>query len=643
MLDRPSKRRQVEGKGQIGQVSVWDGGNSVSGSEDLVFDDIAGKLTVRGKPLVTEAPKDDRAYIRKAARWVEIDLPISGPAGQSGTRGEPGLPGPKGDKGERGVLGRRGEKGDAGEAGPQGPQGEPGPQGPKGDKGDPGEVEEAPKDHKPYARQDGDWIEVPVGGGGGGSTGGDGEGIPGPPGPQGEPGTQGPQGETGPTGPAGPMGDAGFTGPMGPTGPQGIQGEPGEPITGGALQSYVYGTTATTPPPMTGRFRLNNTDQTLATIMYLHFTNDDGIDIRTYVLDRVKAGDTLYIQQRNDASKWRLYEVASAITDNTTYATIPIIYRVGGAALVGNSQTVIMREGVDPTVDMPEGTIKGRAGATGTGPPTDILVADSASVIADWGTAGQIRFHTVGGGTVEQPTDFKDSVVVATTANITLSGEQTIDDTLTATSRVLVKSQTVASQNGIYLSAAGAWARSDDANVDPDITPGMLVYVESGTLNGDQIWICMNTGAITIGTTALVFQAIAVPQSIFVGKGVNGTTYTHDLKDGGKRLEFNNAGTKTMTVAPQSSVNSAVNTSIRILNLGTGLLTVAPGSGVTINAYGGVRTLAQYQEALLQKRANPNTWVLSGAGFGTAALKNMHVGTSAPSSPATGDIWIDTT
>jgi len=222
-------------------------------------------------------------------------------------------------------------KAEVGPPGPKGDPGEQGPRGPKGDKGDPGEVEEAPKDHKPYARQDGDWVEVPVGGGGGSSTGGDGEGIPGPPGPE---------------GPQGPQGDTGLTGSMGPAGPQGeqgIQGEPGEPITGGALQAYVYGA-STTAPPMTGRFRLNNTDQTLATVMWLHFTNNDGINIENYVMDRLAAGDTLYIQDRNDATQWQLYEVTGAVTDSGDYATIPIAWRTGGSALVTNEQVVIQRE-----------------------------------------------------------------------------------------------------------------------------------------------------------------------------------------------------------------------------------------------------------------------------------------------------------
>jgi len=56
---------------------------------------------------------------------------------------------------------------------------------------------------------------------------------------------------------------------------------------------------------------------------------------------------------------------------------------------------------------------------------------------------------------VKQALDIKDSVRAATTANITLSGAQTIDGvSVVAGDRVLVKDQSTASQNGIYVAAA---------------------------------------------------------------------------------------------------------------------------------------------------------------------------------------------
>ncbi len=103
--------------------------------------------------------------------------------------------------------------------------------------------------------------------------------------------------------------------------------------------------------------------------------------------------------------------------------------------------------------------------------------------------------------------DYKASVRAATTANITLSGEQTIDGVaVVAGDRVLVKDQTAGAENGIYLASAGAWTRTTDADAAGELTSGAIVPVESGTLNADTMWMLTTDGAITIGTTALVWQ-----------------------------------------------------------------------------------------------------------------------------------------
>ncbi len=103
--------------------------------------------------------------------------------------------------------------------------------------------------------------------------------------------------------------------------------------------------------------------------------------------------------------------------------------------------------------------------------------------------------------------DYKASCRAATTANLAaLSGLLTIDGVvLVAGDRVLVKDQTTGSQNGIYVAAAGAWSRSTDADDGMELNSGVIVPVESGTVNADTQWMLTSDGAITIGTTSLVF------------------------------------------------------------------------------------------------------------------------------------------
>jgi phage-related tail fiber protein len=105
--------------------------------------------------------------------------------------------------------------------------------------------------------------------------------------------------------------------------------------------------------------------------------------------------------------------------------------------------------------------------------------------------------------------DYKQSVRVATIANITLSEIQSVDGVaLIAGDRVLVKNQATASQNGIYVVAAGAWKRSEDCDENAEVTPALTVSVETGTSQADTVWQLVTDVPIALGTTALAFQNI---------------------------------------------------------------------------------------------------------------------------------------
>lgn len=102
---------------------------------------------------------------------------------------------------------------------------------------------------------------------------------------------------------------------------------------------------------------------------------------------------------------------------------------------------------------------------------------------------------------------------VATTANITLSGLQTIDGvTVAADDRVLVKSQTNAVQNGIYLADTGSWQRAVDFNGPRDVVQGTLVLVTAGSslVEGRKVFE-LNTASPVIGTSSLTFTATGFP------------------------------------------------------------------------------------------------------------------------------------
>ena len=110
-------------------------------------------------------------------------------------------------------------------------------------------------------------------------------------------------------------------------------------------------------------------------------------------------------------------------------------------------------------------------------------------------------------------TAIKTPVACATTANIVLSGEQTIDGFQTNLSRVLVKNQADPTTNGFYDSNPGTWTRCIDANGNQDLTAGTIVLVFGGTANASSIWELQTANPITVGTTALSFGVIFNIQS----------------------------------------------------------------------------------------------------------------------------------
>lgn len=108
-----------------------------------------------------------------------------------------------------------------------------------------------------------------------------------------------------------------------------------------------------------------------------------------------------------------------------------------------------------------------------------------------------------------QTLDVKPPVKVATTTNITLSSTQTIDGvSLSVGDRVLVKDQTSASENGIYIVQSSSWVRSNDANSDSKVNSGMIVFVKEGSVNLDQIFVLTTDGNISLDTTNLDFKSL---------------------------------------------------------------------------------------------------------------------------------------
>lgn len=116
---------------------------------------------------------------------------------------------------------------------------------------------------------------------------------------------------------------------------------------------------------------------------------------------------------------------------------------------------------------------------------------------------------------------WKEPVRAASTANITLSGAQTIDGvSVIAGDRVLVKNQSAGADNGIYVAASGAWARAADFDAAAEVV-GSAVFVSEGSANGNSQWHMTTDGPITIGTTAMVWAQVGGGTSYTEGNGID--------------------------------------------------------------------------------------------------------------------------
>jgi hypothetical protein len=211
---------------------------------------------------------------------------------------------------------------------------------------------------------------------------------------------------------------------------------------------------------------------------------------------------------------------------------------------------------------------------------------------------------------------WKQSVLAATTANITLSGLQTIDTVVVvAGDRVLVKDQTNQAENGIYLAASGAWSRSPDAN-DWDELVSAVVLVESGGQAGTG-WYCSVQAGGTLGTTPITWTNLAFTGAYYAGTGLTLTGNTFSITNTAVTPASYGSGSAvaTFTVNAQGQLTAASDTNIAIgaTQITSGTIDSARLSG-TYSGITGVGTLTNLTVS------NPITGSITGnAGTATTA------------------------
>jgi hypothetical protein len=145
---------------------------------------------------------------------------------------------------------------------------------------------------------------------------------------------------------------------------------------------------------------------------------------------------------------------------------------------------------------------------------------------------------------LKQGLDVKDSVKVATTTNITLSGQQSIDGVSVVNGeRVLVKNQNTASENGIWIVDSQSWYRSGDADTSDKVTAGLFTFVEQGTQNAGNAFILIASDLITLGASNLTFTQFSGGGTVLVGSGLTKTGNTISANFSGSYTDLTNKPT----------------------------------------------------------------------------------------------------
>jgi len=362
---------------------------------------------------------------------------------------------------------------------------------------------------------------------------------------------------------------------------------------------------------------------------FTDFSVNDTVRVRSTINPAINS-ITWTIVQKNLVGyrpnvKLRAAGVGDALFEDVTDG---ILEKISGSSVTISSTEISYLDGVTSAIQtqldakLPKsgGTMTGAIAMgtskiTGLGTPTDAADAATKAYVDALGEG--LHIHA--------------SVVAATTANINLATDvengDTLDGVTLATgNRILVKNQSTASQNGIYVVAAsGAPSRAADFDSPAEIDGGDFVFVTGGTVNDNRGFVQINTVG-TVGTDAIEFSQFSGAGTFVAGNGLTltdnsftintsitadlsteqtltnktltsakinlginaqtGTTYTFVLADDGKFVTASNANPITVTIPPISSHAYPVGAQLNIVQKGAGQVTFAQGAGVTIRSTG---------------------------------------------------------
>ena len=305
--------------------------------------------------------------------------------------------------------------------------------------------------------------------------------------------------------------------------------------------------------------------------------------------------------------------LVQTVTDNTVTVTATSLTNanLSGSAAIANANIANPNVTIGSTqVDL-GATVTGFAGLT-------TLAVDNITIdgndISTTNTNGDLTITPNGTGTITVPSGYEDragfttqslankayvdqvaqgldtkpSCRVATTANLsatysngtagvgatlTNSGTQaalSIDGiTMVAADRVLVKDQSTAAQNGIYVvtnigSGSSNWilTRATPEDQPSELTGGSFVFVEQGTANGDNGYVFTHNGSPTFGTTALDVAQFSGAGQVVAGAALSksGNTLNVEVDDASVEVSGDALRVKALGIQNSMIANNTIAT-----------------------------------------------------------------------------------
>ena len=113
-------------------------------------------------------------------------------------------------------------------------------------------------------------------------------------------------------------------------------------VNGGLISTeYRFSTSVVDGDPGSGRFRYDNAVHASVTEIFIDDINNAGVDVSNF-LAQISAGDRLYIQQENDASRFAVWNVTVDAIDETGWFSIGVALEAEGATLANNARTLFV-------------------------------------------------------------------------------------------------------------------------------------------------------------------------------------------------------------------------------------------------------------------------------------------------------------